>query len=104
VVDAMGVVPDAEERGTAADTFKRLHWDTAIAWGDNTLRTLRDVAGMSQVVFGTDYPYPRDDLTIGGRRSIDETAALDDAEREAIFSANAAKLLPRVAQLAREPA
>jgi 6-methylsalicylate decarboxylase len=99
VVDAMGVVPGAEERATAADAFRRVHWDTAIAWGDNTLRTLRDVAGMSQVVFGTDYPYPRNDLTIGGRRSIDATAVLVDSEREAIFSGNAAALLPRVARL-----
>jgi predicted TIM-barrel fold metal-dependent hydrolase len=100
VVDAMGVVPGAEERGTAAAAFKRLYWDTAIAFGDNTLCTLRQVAGMSQIVFGTDYPYPRNDLTIGGRRSIDETAVLEDSEREAIFSGNAAALLPRVARLA----
>jgi aminocarboxymuconate-semialdehyde decarboxylase len=100
VVDAVGVVPGAEERGTAADAFKRVHWDTAIAWSDNTLRTLRDVAGMSQVVFGTDYPYPRNDLTIGGRRSIETTAVLEDSEREAIFCGNAAALLPRVARLA----
>src|SRR5260370_867767 len=39
VVDAMGVVPGAEERGTAAEAFKRVYWDTAIAWGDNTLCT-----------------------------------------------------------------
>jgi aminocarboxymuconate-semialdehyde decarboxylase len=100
VVDAMGVVPGAEERGTAAEAFRRVHWDTAIAWSDNTLRTLRDVAGISQVVFGTDYPYPRNDLTIGGRRSIDATAVLEDSEREAIFSGNAAALLPRAARLA----
>jgi 6-methylsalicylate decarboxylase len=104
VVDAMGVVPGAEERGTAADAFRRVHWDTAIAWGDNTLRTLRDVAGIGQVVFGTDYPYPRNDLTIAGRRSIETTAVLDDSEREAIFSANAASLLPRVARLAEKVA
>jgi predicted TIM-barrel fold metal-dependent hydrolase len=99
VVDAMDVVPGAEERGTAAEAFRRVHWDTAIAWGDNTLRTLRDVAGMSQIVFGTDYPYPGNDLTVGGRRSIDETAVLEDSEREAIFSVNAGELLPRVKAL-----
>ena len=99
VVDAMGVVPGAEERGTAAEAFKRVYWDTAIAWSDNTLRTLRDVAGVSQIVFGTDYPYPRNDLTIAGRRSIEVTAALEDSEREAIFSGNAAALLPRAARL-----
>jgi aminocarboxymuconate-semialdehyde decarboxylase len=99
VVDAMDVVPGAEERGTAAEAFRRIHWDTAIAWGDNTLRTLREVAGMSQIVFGTDYPYPRNDLTIGGRRSIEQSAVLEDSERAAIFSGNAAAVLPRVARL-----
>jgi len=95
VVDAMGVVPGAEERGTAAAAFRRLHGIPRSPSVDNTLTTLRGVAGMSQIVFGTDYPYPRDDLTIGGRRSIDETAVLEDSERKAIFSANAAALLPR---------
>jgi predicted TIM-barrel fold metal-dependent hydrolase len=57
------------------------------------------VAARLQVVFGTDYPYPHNDLTIGGRRSIDATAVLTDSEREAIFSGNAAALLPKVARL-----
>jgi 6-methylsalicylate decarboxylase len=101
VVDAMEVVPGGEERGTAADAFKRLYWDTAIAWSDDHLRTLRNVAGLDRVVFGTDYPYPRNDLTIGGRHSLDTTEAIDGSEREAIFSGNAAAILPRVRE-ARE--
>src|ERR1700761_3828616 len=43
VVDAMNVIPGAEERGTAADTLRRLYWDTAISFGDPMLRMLRDI-------------------------------------------------------------
>jgi hypothetical protein len=32
IIDEMNVMPGAEERGTAADTFRRLYWDTALSW------------------------------------------------------------------------
>jgi len=58
----MGVIPGAEARGTAAETFRRLYWDTALSWSDPILRMLREVVGIDHVVFGTDYPYLRRDL------------------------------------------
>jgi hypothetical protein len=57
IVDEMNVIPGAEARATAAVTFRRLYWDTALSWGDPVLRTLRDVAGIDHVLFGSDYPY-----------------------------------------------
>jgi putative oxidoreductase len=32
IIDEMNVIPGAEERGTAADTLRRLYWDTALSW------------------------------------------------------------------------
>ena len=32
IVDEMNVIPGGEERGTAADTLRRLYWDTALSW------------------------------------------------------------------------
>ena len=32
IVDEMNVIPGAEERGKAADTLRRLYWDTALSW------------------------------------------------------------------------
>ena len=32
IVDEMRVIPGAEARATAAETFRRLYWDTALSW------------------------------------------------------------------------
>ncbi len=34
IIDEMRVIPGAEGRATAAETFRRLYWDTAASWGD----------------------------------------------------------------------
>lgn len=99
IVDAMDVVPGAKERGTFADTLPHLFWDTASAFGDPVLAMLRSVAGLRNVVFGTDFPYPRDSITIGGLRHIEGTAALSDAERAGILGDTAARLFPRLARV-----
>jgi aminocarboxymuconate-semialdehyde decarboxylase len=59
---------------------------------------LRSVAGLGNVVFGTDYPYPRDTISIGGLRQIQNTAELDDDEREHILGSSAARLIRRLAK------
>jgi 6-methylsalicylate decarboxylase len=98
IVDEMDVIPGAQERGTFADTLPRLHWDTASAFSDPVLHMLRSVAGLGNVMFGTDYPYPRDAISIGGLRHIQNTAELDDGERHAVLGRSAARLIPRLAR------
>ena len=62
----MGFIPGAEGRTRAAETFRRLYWDTARCPGpDPMLRMLRSTVGLDQVLFGTDYPYLRHDLAVG---------------------------------------
>ena len=98
IVDEMNVIPGAQERGAFADTLPRLYWDTASAFSDPVLHMLRSVTGLANVVFGTDYPYPRDAISIGGLRQLQTTAELDDDERSALLGASAARLIPRLAQ------
>ncbi|HLZ83179.1 MAG TPA: amidohydrolase family protein [Caulobacteraceae bacterium] len=97
VVDAMNVIPGAEERGTAADTLRRLYWDTAISFGDPILRMLRDIVGLDQVLFGSDYPYMRRDLAVGAVQKLEQTGALSADERAQVMSGNAGRLFPRFA-------
>jgi 6-methylsalicylate decarboxylase len=97
IVDAMNVIPGAEERGPIADTLRRLHWDTASAFSDPVLQLLRSVTGVRNVVFGSDYPYPRNDISIGGLRQLERTAELDDEERRGVLGETAARLIPRLA-------
>jgi len=98
IVDEMDVIPGAQERGTFADALPRLHWDTASAFSDPVLHMLRSVTGLGNVMFGTDYPYPRDAISIGGLRQIQNTAELDDGERHAVLGRSAARLIPRLAR------
>jgi 6-methylsalicylate decarboxylase len=99
IVDAMNVIPGAQERGTFTDTLPRLYWDTASAFNDPVLHLLRSVMGLDNVVFGTDYPYPRDEISIGGLRQLETTMELSDDERRAILGGSAARLLPRLARV-----
>jgi predicted TIM-barrel fold metal-dependent hydrolase len=50
-------------------------------------------------VFGTDYPYPRDAISIAGLRKLQSTAELDDDERRSLLGASAARLFPRLARV-----
>jgi len=97
VVDEMNVIPGAEERGTAADTLRRLYWDTALSWRPPVLRMLRSVVGMGQVLFGSDYPYLRRDLAVACRHEVETSAELDSPESRAVLADNALKLFPRLA-------
>jgi aminocarboxymuconate-semialdehyde decarboxylase len=99
IVDEMDVIPGAPERGAFAHVLPRLYWDTASAFADPVLHMLRSVAGLENVVFGTDYPYPTNAISIGGLRQLRNTAELDDGERAGVLGASAVRLIPRLAQV-----
>src|SRR5262245_4811264 len=95
IIDEMDFIPGAEQRGTAADMFRRMYWDTGLAASDPVLRMLRDVAGITQVLYGTDFPYQRQDLASRSKQVV-QRAALDDGERIDILGGNASRLFPRL--------
>jgi aminocarboxymuconate-semialdehyde decarboxylase len=96
VVDEMDVIPGGAERGTAADTLRRLYWDTALSWRDPVLRMLRSVVGIDRVLFGSDFPYLRRDLATRCVREIAQSPELSEVEREAVLGGNALTLFPRL--------
>jgi predicted TIM-barrel fold metal-dependent hydrolase len=77
-----------------AAMFRRIFWDTALAVSDPVLRMLRDVAGLDQVLFGTDFPYLRRDMAVNMKLRIAKSPELNDAERAAILGGNAVRLFP----------
>ena len=99
IIDEMDFIPGGEQRGTAADMFHRMYWDTALAASDPVLRMLRDVAGIDQVLFGTDFPYLRRDLAVKANQRISESSELNDSERRAVLGGNASRLFPRLHSL-----
>jgi predicted TIM-barrel fold metal-dependent hydrolase len=96
IVDEMGVIPDQARRGTAADTFRRLYWDTALSWRDPVLEMLRSIVGIDHVLYGSDFPYLRRDMAIAGRRQLAQSKVLNDGERKNILGETALSLLPRL--------
>jgi 6-methylsalicylate decarboxylase len=97
IVDEMKVIPGHDERGDASDTFRRLYWDTALAWNDSVLRCLQSVVSLEQVLFGTDHPYIRRDLGLRCIHDLRTTSELDPHGRRLVLSENALKLFPRFA-------
>jgi predicted TIM-barrel fold metal-dependent hydrolase len=100
IVDEMAIIAGAEERGTAAETWRRLYWDTALSWKDPILQMLRSVVGMDQVLYGTDFPYLRRDLAVRSRVELESSPALAGAERAGVLATNALRLFPRLSALA----
>jgi len=98
IVDEMAVIDGGRERGTAADTFRRLYWDTALSWHEPVLQLLKNVVGVNRILYGSDYPYLRRDLAIRSREHVHRTEVLSDAERAAVLGGSALALLPRIAQ------
>jgi len=96
IIDEMGFVAGGEQRGTAADMFRRVYWDTALSGSEPVLRMLRDVAGIDQVLYGTDFPYLRRDLAVRSKTQILESSGLDDLGSRAILGSNASQLFPRL--------
>jgi aminocarboxymuconate-semialdehyde decarboxylase len=104
IVDEMAIIDGAEERGTAAETLRRLYWDTALSWKDPVLQMLRSVVGIGQVLYGSDFPYLRRDLAVRSRAELEASSTLTDTERAGVLSGNALKVLPRLRTLQRNSA
>jgi hypothetical protein len=64
------------------------------------LHLLQSVIGVHNVVLGSAYPYPQDAISIGGLRQLERTAELDD-ERQNVLGQTAARLIPRLASVAK---
>ena len=74
--------------------LQRMHYDTANAVWKPTWGAVRSLIPVSQIVFGTDYPYFFVD-------QVGELAkrGLSAKDLQAVYSGNAKKLLPRLAKL-----
>jgi predicted TIM-barrel fold metal-dependent hydrolase len=61
---------------------------------------LRDVVGLDQVLFGSDFPYIRRDLGVNCVQQLEQTAEFTADERARVMGGNAIKLFPRLGALA----
>jgi len=102
IVDEMKIMAARSANGTAAETFRKLYWDTALAWSDPVLHTLRLIAGTDKVLFGTDFPYLRRDIAIRSKSDVSGSAELSAEEKEKVLGGNALELFPRIKSIYQE--
>ena len=96
IIDEMGFVPGGDERGSAADMFRRMFRDTALSVSDPVLQMLHDVAGAEQISFGTDFPYIQRGIGVKYKDRINNSERLSDSDKRGVFGNNAIKLFPRL--------
>jgi aminocarboxymuconate-semialdehyde decarboxylase len=96
LLDSLHAVPGDDVRGSAREQFRRLYFDTAIAYGEPVLSLATDVVGLPQLVFGSDRPYAGE-MSAAGAAAVRSADYLSAEAREAIGRGNAARLLPRLA-------
>lgn len=73
--------------------FRRLYYETANSAYPPTMAALLSYVPLSQVMFGTDYPY----LTVGQNLEDFRKLGLTAPQMQAIQSGNAGRLIPRLA-------
>ena len=75
------------------DAFKKFYYETAHASKPAALDALKDVAPVSQILFGSDVPIRAYDLTTSG---LDEYPGFSASDWRAINRGNAERLWPRL--------
>lgn len=83
--------PDAHTMSAPPSEYLRRIWFDSLVYTPEALRSLIDRVGASQVVIGTDYPFDMGHYDI--HALIERTPGLTDAERRAILSGTAERLL-----------
>jgi predicted TIM-barrel fold metal-dependent hydrolase len=77
--------------------LERLYYDVTLSANDTVLACLDELVPTTQILLGTDYPLAQEigiATTVGG---LAHYPGFDDAERRAIESRNAVRLLPSLA-------
>ncbi len=71
--------------------FAKLHFDTANAFFAPSMAALMELVPVSQILFGSDYPYFTLEENVAGLGEV----RMNAAERQAINRGNAARLMPQ---------
>ncbi len=78
----------------------RLHFDTATSGDPLMLAALRKIAEQDHILFGTDFPYMKEDRITAEAGAIDEFKGFDGTSRQLMEWDNALALFPRLGPVA----
>jgi predicted TIM-barrel fold metal-dependent hydrolase len=95
----MGALPEFRERAPqgAIHYLKRFYYDTALSANPNALRSLQELVGPEQILFGSDFPFAPEPIARASIEGLARYDGFDAADRAKIERANALALLPRLA-------
>ena len=79
--------------------LRRIYYDTAIGGSKHTLSSLIQLADVSHIVYGSDWPWYREAGALETINELEHSECFDDKDRAAIYRTNAIRLLPRIASL-----
>jgi predicted TIM-barrel fold metal-dependent hydrolase len=91
IFDHLPKFRDNFPRGSAA-YLRRLYYDTAVIGDSAPIGALQAMAGPSQILFGTDYPYLADEVILDQTAGTDAHGGFDQAGRRMMEHENAEKL------------
>jgi len=75
--------------------LRRLYFDTALSPSRCAMRPVLDLAGPTQILFGSDFPYVHGKLLDFELEQLDQLDVFDDKTRAAMTQGNALALFPR---------
>jgi 6-methylsalicylate decarboxylase len=93
-------LPELRDRAPKTDglaLLQKLYYDTALSTSEFVFGALKEFVPMSQVLFGSDFPYIGPAVLQAERYGLENSKVLDDAARAAIDRDNALTLFPRFA-------
>jgi 6-methylsalicylate decarboxylase len=93
-------LPELRDRAPKTDglaLLQKLYYDTALSTSEFVFGALKEFVPMSQVLFGSDFPYIGPAVLQAERYGLENSKVLDDAARAAIDRGNALTLFPRFA-------
>jgi len=93
-------LPELRDRAPKTDglaLLQELYYDTALSTSEFVFGALKEFVPMSQVLFGSDFPYIGPAVLQAERYGLENSKVLDDAARAAIDRGNALTLFPRFA-------
>jgi len=93
-------LPELRDRAPKTDglaLLQKLYYETALSTSEFVFGALKEFVPMSQVLFGSDFPYIGPAVLQAERYGLENSKVLDDAARAAIDRGNALTLFPRFA-------
>src|SRR5262245_8125891 len=94
------IIPATKEKvpqGGVLKYLRRLYYDTTLSPSAYALKPVLDLAGPSQIVFGSDFPYAPPPVVAAEVEGLERLDVFDAASRAAMEETNALARFPRLA-------